>query len=108
MTQLRARVRASVHPTARLAAAMRRVIAIVRRVLGLAAEAVVRVRHHFRYVLAGTAPPALVRLGRGGPLDHAVQMHYVIAVGARPHRVVRPNLLAAHQALQFARVDFAR
>lgn len=60
MTQLCTRMRAGIDSPARFTAAVSCIVSIVRRILAFATEAIIRVRHNLRYVLAGTASPALL------------------------------------------------
>lgn len=100
-----ARVLAILLLAAHVATAVRHVVPIELRILQLAAEAEVLGRLCGANVLAGTAAPALVRLGRRGPLDHALQVDDVEAVLARPNRLEGLDFLAADQTLQAPRVD---
>lgn len=100
-----ARVVAILFLAAHVAAAVRHIVPIELRILQLAAEAKIVVRQLGADVLTGTAAPALLRLGRRGPLDHALQVDDVEAVLARPNRLEGLDFLAANQTLQATRVD---
>lgn len=106
MTQLRARMHAAIGFAATIATTVRHIASIVLRILEFATETEVLVRHLLRNVLTRTAAPAFVRLGTGRPLDDALQVNDVIAIGARPNRLERLYHFAAHQTLQAARIDF--
>lgn len=85
MTQLRARMHAAVGFAATIATTVRHIAPIVLRILQFATETVVLVRHLLRNVLTCTTAPAFVRLRTGRPLNDALQVNDVIAIGARPN-----------------------
>lgn len=84
---------------------MSHIIAIVLRILDFPTETPVSVRDQLGDMLASRTTPASFVLGAGRPLDDAVQMDDVKAIGTGPRRLERFDVLTTDEALQTACVN---
>lgn len=94
MTQQSTRMLTAILLGAQLTATVSHIVAIVLRALCFATETPIRIRNVQRHMLASRATPTGLILGAVCPLDDAVQMNDVEAVGARPRRLKGFDVLA--------------
>lgn len=100
VTEQCAGMTAALDPAAYLAAAVRQFRTRHRRVLQLAAETEILSRQLLQHILARRTAPAHLRLGAAGPGGSTLEVQNMVAVLARPGRLVRLDRFHAHQALQ--------
>lgn len=106
MAEQRAGMRTAFDAAANLATRVRNVVAIQCRILDRSAEAEIVSWNFLLDVLAGRTTPAALGLRARSPFDDATQMEDVVAVVARPDRIVALDELDADEAFEATSFDF--
>jgi len=107
VTEQSAGVAASLDTAADLPATVGQLGPRHRRVLQLSAEAEILPGKVLQHILTSRTTPSHIGLGAARPSNGALKVEQVVAVLARPGRLMRLDRLHAHQALQSALFDVA-